>query len=168
MAKKLILLLLLIPIIIMIGLFAATKTISVMVDIPISGISLNDSGAHIYLDLDKQETHTLDYTVYPTNAKEGNKAVFATTESVKGKNLAKLDFVLTGGSVSIIPKSTGSAKVYLTTAEGGYRDSVTVHVTSTELKSISSSPSSDRIAVGEKAYISTVFEPKSPSNTILE
>jgi len=159
---------LLIPLIVMISLFAATKTISIMVDVPVSGITMSDSGAQLYLDMDKNETHSLEYTVYPTNAK--NKTVSATAESVNGKELASLDFDISEGKVNIIPKSAGSARVFLTTNEGGYRASVTVHVESKksrELQSITSELSKTELQIGEKATITTEFNPKNPSNSIL-
>lgn len=165
MAKKLILLTLLIPIIVMISLFAATKTISVMMDIPVSGIAISNSQSHLYLDMDKNETHSLEYTVYPTNAK--NKAVSVSTERVDGSDLAEFDFQLTDNKINITPKSAGSARVYLTTSEGAYRASVTVHVESTALKSISSTISEDVIAVGDTAEITTVFNPSSASAQML-
>jgi len=170
MAKKLILLLLLIPVIVMISLFAATKTISIMVDVPVSGISVNEADTHLYLNLDKEETHTLDYTVYPTNAK--NKTVTATSEPVKDKSEAKLDFELADGKVTIKPKSPGSATVYLTTADGGYRKSVTVHVKSTAITGISGEAVKDgkpidKLKVNESASIHTLFSPKAPSDSSL-
>ena len=170
MAKKLILLLLLIPIIVMISLFAATKTISIIVDVPVSGISVSDAGSHIYLNMDNDETHSLEYTVYPTNAK--NKEISATTESVSGKNTAELDFTVEDGKVKITPKSIGSAKVYLTTAEGGYRASVTVHVESENARKLQSidctlSDADGELEIGESATINTVMTPEEPLNPIL-
>ena len=168
MAKKLILLLLIIPIIVMISLFAATKTISIIVDVPVSGISISDAGSHIYLNMDNNDTHSLEYTVYPTNAK--NKDISATAEPVSGKDTAKLDLVVEDGMVKIIPKSVGSARVYLTTAEGGYRASVTVHVESENarrLQSIDSTVSTSELEVGESAVITTALTPADPINPIL-
>ena len=168
MAKKLILLLLLIPIIVMISLFAATKTISIMIDVPVSGITISDSAAYVYLDLDKQETHSLEYTVYPINAH--NKEITATAESVNGRPTADLDFKLEDGKVSITPKSTGSAKVSLTTKEGGFSASITVHVESKkalELQSIDCTISKNEIEVGDTAVINTVLNPTDPINPLL-
>ena len=166
MTKKLILLMLLIPLIVMISLFAATKTISIMVDVPVSGITVLNTDEHIYLDLDKSETLTLSYTVSPSNAK--NKAVSASAEEIKGKNLAKLDFEYSDGSVKITPKSVGSAKVFLTTDDGGYRASVNVHVTSEkeyELKSMESYVERTELDIGESVLITHKFNPENPTNS---
>lgn len=164
MAKKLILLLLLIPIIIMICLFAATKTISNLVDVPVSGIEIVDTNSHIYLDLDKGETYSLECAVYPTNAK--NKNITVSTEAVDGKNLAALDFTVQDNSVKITPKTAGSAKVYLTTIDGGFKDSVMLHVESTALKSIECSTAKSTLAIGESVSINTTFIPAEPSDTV--
>ena len=140
MAKKLILLLLLIPIIVMICLFAATKTISNLVDVPVPGIEIVDATVldnqgQIYLNLDDpNDIYTLEYVIHPTGAK--NKMINVTSEAVSGKDFADLEFEQTDGKVIIKPKSAGSAKVYLTTVEGGFKASVMVHVESTALKSI--------------------------------
>ena len=168
MAKKLILLLLLVPIIVMISLFAATKTISIMVEVPVSGITVSEAGSFIYLDMDKKETHSLEYTVYPINAQ--NKEITATAEPIKGKPTAELDFALEDGKVSITPKSAGSTNVCLTTKEGGYSASITVHVESKkalELKSIECTVSKDQLKVGETATISTIFTPQETRNSLL-
>ena len=164
MAKKLIFLLLLIPIIVMICLFAATKTISNLVDVSVTGLEIVDTSSHIYLDLDKGETYTLSYAVYPTNAK--NKDITVSSEAVEGKNLAVLDFSINDSEVKITPKTAGSAKVYLTTVDGGFKDSVLVHVESTALQSIECSIPKSSVAIGESVFITTAFFPSAPSDTV--
>ena len=57
MAKKLILLLLIIPIVVMILLFAATKTVSNLVDVPVTGIEIIGTDEFVYLDMDKDATY---------------------------------------------------------------------------------------------------------------
>ena len=160
---------LIIPLIVMIGLFAATKTISIMVDVPVSGIALTDTGEHIYLNLDKNETVSFGYTVSPTNAK--NKTVTATAEKVKGNSLAELAFEIGEESITIKPKSAGSAKVFVTTADGGYRASVTVHVESEkvyELQSMESFVEKTTLNIGESVQITHKFNPENPTNANVE
>ena len=111
MAKKLICLLLIIPLIVMISLFAATKSISIMVDVQVSGIRISDADEHIYLNKDKNETHSIDYTVYPVNAK--NKGVTVHSEQVAGKEKAEFDFEYKDGTVNVKPTKAGSAKIYV-------------------------------------------------------
>ena len=171
MAKKLILLLLLIPIIVMICLFAATKTISNLVDVPVTGIEIIDATVldnqgQIYLNLDDpNDSYTLEYVVHPTGAK--NKKINVSSEAVPGKDFAELEFEQSDSKVKIKPKSAGSAKVYLATVEGGFKASVMVHVESTALKSISSEVTTSKLAVGDRAFITTTFLPSNPSNTLL-
>ena len=78
MAKKLILLLLLIPIVVMILLFAATQTVSNLVEVPVTGIEIIGDESFVYLDMDKNETYSLEYAVYPTTAKNKNKETLYT------------------------------------------------------------------------------------------
>lgn len=168
MAKKLILLMLLIPLIVMISLFTATKTISIMVDVPVSGITVSGANTHIYLNLDKNETHTLNYTITPSNAKD--HTVTVTAAKYNNNTLAEFDFEQSEGSVKIIPKTMGSAIIHVTTKDGGYRGSVIVHVESQkafELKSISSSVEKTELNIGDKVQINTEFNPTNASNSIL-
>lgn len=171
MAKKLICLLLLIPIIVMISLFAATKSISITVDAPVSGLKIAEADSHIYLSRDKGESYTLDYTVYPLNAK--NKTVTVSTEKTPDAEEAELDFdTSVPGKLKITPKQNGKigrAKVYLTTAEGGFRQSVTVHVDSSTVTGIRCEFLKDgapvtSLKVNETANIRTLFEPITPAS----
>ena len=154
MKKRLILLILALPLFLMLSLFAVTKTVSLAVEVPVSGIEINGEKI-VYLDLDKGERYEIDYTVYPTNAK--NRDVTFSVEAVGEERLAELEY--TGGY--IVPKSGGAAKVYLTTVDGGYKDSFIVFVDSAGLESISSSVARSSILVGDRVKISTEFNPAS-------
>lgn len=165
MAKKMILLLLIIPIVVMILLFAATETLSNLVPVPVSKIEIIGEERHVYLNIDKGETHSLEYAVYPTTAK--NKKVSVSTEAIEGKNLAELSFEVGDGNVTIIPQSVGSAKVILTTVDGGFQDSIAVHVDSTMLKSIDATIPKNELTVGEAVVINTVFQPNNPADARL-
>ena len=125
MAKKLILLLLIIPIVVMILLFAATQTLSNLVEVPVTGIEIIGTDEFVYLDMDKEETHLIEYTVYPTTAK--NKDVSVSTEAFGVEPLAEFDFIQEDGKVTVVPKSAGAARIVLTTISGGFRDSVIVY-----------------------------------------
>ncbi|MBQ7356691.1 MAG: Ig-like domain-containing protein [Clostridia bacterium] len=160
MKKRLILLILVLPIFLMLSLFVVTKTVSLAVEVPVSGIEIMGDDV-VYLDLDKGEKYELQHAVYPTNAK--NRDVTFSTEAVGEEPAAILEYV----DGYIIPKSSGMAKVYLTTIDGGYKDSIIVQVDSSLLKSISSTVERDSILVGEKAKISTVFEPANATDLLL-
>ena len=65
MNKKLILLMLALPLILMISLFTTTSQVSLVITVPVSKVVINDADI-VYMDLD--EEYQISYTVYPTNA----------------------------------------------------------------------------------------------------
>ena len=166
MAKKLILLLLIIPIVVMILLFAASQTVANLVDVRVEGIEITGDKI-IYLYMDKGETsYTLEYTVYPTGAK--NKGVYVGVEAYGDAPVAEFDFNMEEeGKVVITPLSAGSAKLTLTTIERGFPASVVIHVISTKLQSIDATIDKNELVVGEKAQVSTTFSPENASNKVL-
>ena len=169
MAKKLILLILIIPIILMVVLFMVTKTVSNLVEVPVKEIEIfKEPGFEdepYPIDMDLGETYSLVYAVYPTNAH--NKDVTVTTEPIGENKLASFDFVPEEGKVKVIPKTAGLAKVTLTTIDGGFRSSMNLHVISTKLESIDCRIPETTLIVGDKATITTEFTPENPSNTIV-
>ncbi len=166
MAKKLILLLLIIPIVVMILLFAATQTLSNLVEVPVTGIEIIGTDEFVYLDVDKGESHTLEYAVYPTTAK--NKDISVSAEAFNERPIPEFDFAVEDGKVTITPKSAGAARIVLTTVSGGFRDSIVVYADSTKLKGIESTITNSELYVGENAAILTTFLPENPSNTLLK
>ena len=160
MNKKIILLLLILPLFLMVSLFAATRTVSLAVEVPVSGIEILGDRI-VYLDLDQDETYRVDYAVYPTNAK--NCEVKFSTEAVGESELCKLIF----SDGEIVPQTAGIAKVTLTTFDGGFSDSFIVEVSSGRLESIECSVEKNTLSVGETAAVSTVFKPSSASNLLL-
>ena len=167
MAKKLILLLLIIPIVVMLLIMISSNILGNFVDIPVTGIEIIEAEDFIYLDMDKDETHTLRYTVYPTSAKPKNKKVSVSTEAFGNEPLAEFDFEMEDGKVTVIPTSAGAARIVLTTVSGGFRDSIVVYVDSTKLQAIDSTVPKNELTVGEKIAITTTFLPENPSDTIL-
>lgn len=160
MNKKIILLVLILPLFLMVSLFAATRTLSLAVEVPVSGIEILGDRI-VYLDLDQDETYRVDYAVYPTNAK--NREVKFSTEKVGESELCELLF----SENEIVPQSAGTAKVTLTTFDGGFSDSFIVEVSSGRLESIECSVEKNTLSVGETAAVSTVFKPSSASNLLL-
>ena len=160
MNKKLILLILCLPLVLMLCLFSVTNTVSINVSIPVSKIVIFGDNV-VYIDLDVNESYFVDYTVYPTNAK--NKKVSVSTEQVGSSPLAELEYV----NGKIIAKSCGKAKVSLTTIDGGHRDSFIVNVISNKLHSIDSKLESESIYVGETTRITTSFIPEDSSFKML-
>ena len=163
MAKKLILLMLCIPIIIMVGLFTTSKTVSLAVDVAVNGIEIN-SNKFIYLDLDnKEEKEKISYTIYPTNAK--NKNVSFSVDAYE-ENSPKADLEIDEDGY-INPLSTGKSRVTITTADGGYNASLVVEVVASGLVNITASPIKDVLYVGEESGIDVVFNPITVSDTVL-
>lgn len=165
MAKKLILLLLIIPIVVMILLFAASQTVANLVDVRVEGIKITGDKI-VYLYMDKGDTsYTLEYTVYPTGAK--NKGVYVGVEAYGDAPVAEFDINTEEGKVVITPQAAGSAKLMLTTIERGFSASVVIHVISTKLQSIDATIDKNELVVGEKAQITTTFSPENASNKVL-
>ncbi len=160
MNKKIILLVLVLPLFLMVSLFAATRTLSLAVEVPVSGIEILGDRI-VYLDLDQDETYRVDYAVYPTNAK--NRDVTFSTEKVGESELCELIF----SEDEIVPQSAGTAKVTVTTVDGGFRDSFIVEVSSGRLQSIECSVEKSALSVGETVTVATVFKPAGASNLLL-
>ena len=156
MNKKLILLILALPLFLMISLFTATSSISLAVSVPVSKIEYTGESV-VYLDLDRGEAYQPEYTVYPTSA--ANKSIALVTEAVGDEPLCELEYK----DGVIYPKSAGMAKVYLTTVDGGFRDSFIVQVSSVVLKEVTATVSSDTLYVGETAMILPIFNPTGAS-----
>ena len=160
MTKKILLLVLFLPMIIMISLFTTTDAVSLAISIPVTGIEIVEDNI-VYLDLDQLETYKVDYTVYPTNA--SNAEVALSTEKVGDNRLAEVEFK----EGYLIPKSIGMAKVYLSTIDGGFKDSFIIQVDSNMLQEIECEIDKDELYVGDTAYISTTFIPANAKNQVL-
>ena len=170
MAKKLILLILIIPIIVMIALFAFTKTVSLLIDTPVDRIELIGEDTSTTLDMDAGQSYSLEYAVYPTTAT--NKTVSVTAEPIENEPLANLEFIREDGRITIVPKSVGAALVMVKTQDGGHFKTFTVRVVSTKLQSISASIDRSELFLGESgantANVTASYFPSNPSNTLLK
>ncbi len=165
MAKKLILLMLALPLILMIVLFALTRTAGAAIDAPVTGIQIVSEHT-VYMSLDTGETYTVEYAILPTSAK--NRSIIVETTPVGDLPLAT--FVIDHseeGRVLLKPTSSGACRVTLKTVDGNFSDSVTVFVDSTLLTSISSTVQKNVIAVGERIPILTTFTPATAENISL-
>ncbi len=153
MNKKLILLILCLPLILMLSLFSVSNTVKIGFSIPVAKIEIFGDKI-VYLDLDKNEKYSVDYAIYPINAK--NKQIVFTTEPVGNSPFAELEYV----DGKIVAKSCGKAKVYLTTVDGGFRDSFIVQVNSNRLQNLDSRLESSSIYVGDTTRIINTFIPE--------
>ena len=161
MTKKLILLVLAFPLLLMVCLFATTESVSLSISIPVSGIEIIGNEV-VYLSLDDNEKYFVDYVIYPTNAE--NAEVTMTTEKIGDDRLAELDFE----DGYIVPRSVGRAKVYINTVDGGYKDSFIVQVDSNRLQSIECSVAKSDIYVGDTLSITTTFVPATALNKVIK
>ncbi len=161
MNKKLIALILVLPMILMMTLFSSVNRVSLNVKVPVSKLEiLGDE--FVSLDLDKNERYFVDYVVYPTTA--SNKNVFFSVEQVGEQPKAQLEYK----DGYIYPKSAGLAYACFSTADGGYRARFQVVVKATELKEISCSIENDSLIIGQSTQINTEFIPYSTTNKLLE
>ena len=150
MNKKVILLMLALPLILMLSLFTTTNTVSLVISVPVSGIELHEDKV-VYLDLEK--THEISYTVYPTNA--ANKEVTYIVEPRNGETPAQLNIE----NGKIIPQSCGTADVTVRTVDGGYQAKFIVSIFTNKLQGIESTVDSNVIKIGETTQIQTSFNP---------
>lgn len=157
MNKKLILLILVLPLFLMLSIYTSTNSVGLNVKVPVSNIEVTDEKV-VYLNLDNEEKHYVNYSVYPITA--SNKQVVFSAEQFGSERFAELEYK----DGYIIPKSVGSAKVYLTTVDGGYKDSFIVTVESVGLQSIECSVEQTGLMVGTSTRIQTTFVPENFSN----
>ena len=160
MNKKLILLILLLPLIMMFSIYTSTSSVSLNVAVGVSKIEVIGS-KYVYLDLDKNEHYFVNYAIYPVSAT--NKEVKFESVPVGSEKFASLKYE----DGYIIPETPGVAKVTLTTVDGGFKDSFIVKVEETNLQSISCVISQNDILAGNTAKITTTFTPENHSNKLL-
>lgn len=163
MAKKIILLMLVIPIVVMISLYATTQTVSLAIDIGVTGVSVT-SDKFLSFNIDNYEEQKIEYAVFPTNAK--NKEVTFETSSVDDGDLCELEITKDG---VIKPKSTGKARVNVVTNDGGFKDGVIVEVFSSQVSSINITNRDElnNLYVGDSKKINVKLEPENADSTIL-
>ena len=159
MAKKILILILALPLILMISIFTTSNTVSSVIDIPVTGLDIIGNDI-VYLDLDNEEKYKVDYTVYPTNA---NQNVIFTTEEFGDSNLADLEY----RDGYIIPKSVGAAKVFFTTVDGGFKDSFVVYVYSDTIQAIEAKVENSKIYVGQTTKIEVNFIPSDAKDKLI-
>ncbi len=160
MNKKIILLILVLPLLLMFGIYTTSSTMGLNIKAPVTNIAITGSDI-VYLNFDNAEKYYVNYTIYPVTAK--NKQVTLITEQVGSEPLADLTFE----DGYIVPKSIGMAKVYLKTVDGGFMDSFIVKVDSINVQSIECSVTDAELMVGTSTTITTNFLPANAVNKLL-
>ena len=125
MKKRVMALMLIIPVIFMIALFSVGKAAGVYTDIPVSGIRIttqNDEG-FINVDFNGATTMRLTAQVEPVNARN-QKYVFSAS-GVNGEDAEGIE-VSADGLLTIT--DVGKARITATSVEKGFKDSVIVNV----------------------------------------
>ncbi|MBO7178626.1 MAG: hypothetical protein J6V69_05960, partial [Clostridia bacterium] len=132
MKKKVIALIMIIPLIFLITIFSVGKVASILADIPVSGIKIttqSDEG-FIYLDMAEYNANPDNYIymqaqVEPANA-NNQKYTFMVEEYEEDEVMADIEIDAETGLLTL--KGTGKAKVTAVSADKGYTDSVVVSV----------------------------------------
>lgn len=183
MTKKIILLIIALPLFLMICLFTATSGISLAVPIGVSGIELL-SESIVYLDMDNpRDKHLVEYAIYPTNA-ANQEVTFSylplVDENGKEEVLAKFEYDEETGYLK--PLAPGAAEVVITTVDGGFTARFTAVVETRELISIESTPNNNleatfdealdmnkySLAPGDDFKIQNSFYPETAKNLLVD
>lgn len=170
MAKKLILLTFLLPLLIIVAIFIWDDFVSIYIDLPVEKIVIfkeEGNDGVIELDIDKNETYTIDYALEPTAA--SNKEVSVTVERMSStQEAAKFEFIKNEyGKIEVIPKTVGDSTIVLTSIDGGYTAEIDIRVVSYKLTAIEASIDKSELNLGEKSQISVKYIPEEPSNTLV-
>lgn len=179
MTKKLILLILALPLFLMICLFTATSGVSLAIDIPVSDIEVLGEDI-VYMNMDEiDDKYLLEYAIYPTNA--ANKKVSLSYKAIEidgiEQPVAKLEYDEETGYLR--PLAPGMVEVIVTTVNGGFTDSFVVVVETKELISIDVDLPQNAIfdevlgmeklelKPGETIKIKNIFNPVTASNLLV-
>ena len=182
MTKRLILLILALPLFLMICLFTATSGVSLAVPISVSKIELL-SDSTVYMNLDNpKEKHLVEYAIYPTNAANKDVSIsYLPLEKENGEKEVLAQFEYDEETGYLKPLAPGVAEVVITTIDGGYSVRFTVIVETRELVSIESkapnfkstydeSLQMDKYALepGDTFKIENNFNPLTASNLLVD
>ena len=162
MVIMIILLILCLPLILMLSLFTTTNVVTIVADVPVTGIVLNMDKSEIpVLSLDDGDTMRVDYAVTPNGAT--NKEVTYSFSPIGEEKMAEFEVE----ENLLTPTSHGKTKVTVETVDGGFRDSFIVYVTTRRVTAIDCVPERDTIFVGETTVIDTMFTPQNAANQSL-
>lgn len=133
MKKKIIALMMVIPLILMFTIFSISNAVKITIDIPVGGVSITNESKDglIYIDLadPKSDEFYLKVDVQPAYA--ANKEFTVSADSVEDSILADIDYDTTSGKITF--NSCGKTKLKVTTKDGGYTDTVTFVVSSSKV-----------------------------------
>ncbi|OKZ57542.1 MAG: hypothetical protein BHV97_02820 [Clostridium sp. CAG:349_48_7] len=144
MKKKIIALIMIIPIVFLIALFSVGKAAGVYADIPVTGIQITTQNEDGFIDVDVADYDPIAFLaqVQPVNARNQK---YSLEISGVGGDEAPDGFEIIDGKL-IINDVVGKAKITAISAEKGFKDSVIVSAYSTKVLKIS--PLVNRIEAG--------------------
>lgn len=130
MKKKVILLIIILPLIFILTLFTIGAAVSVIIAVPVSGIEITTASAEGVLtidisDYDPLNLPVLSVAVQPLNAKNRDWSYSAEGDSVR--------LIQAKEGYLINPEKVGTTKLTVRSKDGGYTDSLTVEVVSGKL-----------------------------------
>lgn len=130
MKKNVIALMLVLPLLFVFTVFSSGNVASLGVSVSVNGVEILNSPQNDTLHVDLASYNgdfTLDVKVTPENASD--KKVSFVVEEVPGSAFADVSVSEAG---VVTAKSTGIARISAVTNDGGYRDNITVNVTSSK------------------------------------
>ena len=135
MKKKIIALIMIIPIVFLIALFSVGKAAGVYADIPVTGIQITTQNEDGFIDVDVADYDPIAFLaqVQPVNARNQK---YSLEISGVGGDEAPDGFKIIDGKL-IINDVVGKAKITAISAEKGFKDSVIVSAYSTKVLKIS-------------------------------
>lgn len=135
MKKKIIALIMIIPIVFLIALFSVGKAAGVYADIPVTGIQITTQNEDGFIDVDVADYDPIAFLaqVQPVNARNQK---YSLEISGVGGDEAPDGFEIRDGKL-IINDVVGKAKITAISAEKGFKDSVIVSAYSTKVLKIS-------------------------------
>lgn len=172
MNKKIIALIIIIPVVLMVTIFSVVKGASLIRDIPVSGVeflNVDDDGFIVrYIDEINQDDLVIKARVLPLNAK--NKDIkFSLEEEVislsDGQNLGKIaEIDPTTGKVNIL--RVGKVKIYVESNDGGYKRSCILDIRqkytpANDFEVVPSNIENKLIYVNDEFEIKTIVNPSS-------
>ena len=144
MKKKVILLIIVLPLVFMLTLFTIGAAVSVMIAVPVSGITITTPSEDGVLtidisDYDAANLPLLNASVEPLNAANKEWSYSAEGDSVR--------LIPAKEGYLISPENVGTTKLTVRSSDGGYTDSLTVEVVSGKLWDLEPTVEYDETAV---------------------
>ncbi len=133
MKKKVILLIIIIPLVFMLTLFTVGRAVSVVIRVPVSGITILTESEDGVITLDISGQNGSDYDSLPVLEAEVYPVNAANTEWTYTAEGDAVSLVPAANGYYIVPENIGSSRLTVVSMEGGYTASVTVEVTSSVL-----------------------------------